>query len=338
MLKVGWSPSDFLPVSHTGISSPRSEKDFPRPSAKRVAVTNEVWWVLAMAGLTALVVYGLLLWRVTPSHRTAIRALLVQHFLLCGIPAEVLSEHEELLVVRLAGRTVTLCLQQLLRRCAEAPPQTTFFVRQAVDAVIGALEVPDALPADLTARLVPLLVPGEMTIPAGVPLRPFQPELFVVPALDEGTRFRLLTTAALEAAGLDVDTAYATALRNLDRSCNMLVIDAPEEHDDGEQILRFRTLDGLDAARVLLPSFFPRFSPRFDDADLLVAIPARDTLIMVAADDPAHMNVLIWHARREFSRQAFPLLPVPLLVREDGIAPWGENPDPPLAGTPAELL
>jgi hypothetical protein len=297
-------------------------------------VTNEVWWVIAMAGLTAAALYGVLAWQVTSTANADIRGLLVQHFLLCGIPAEILEGHDEVLVLRLAGRTVRLHLAQLYRRCAEAPMQKTYFVRQAVEAVIGALEAPDALPADAVERMMPVLMPAEMVRPAGLPLRPFQPGLDVALAIDEGIRFRLVTDDALATGGLTSDAAFDTAMRNLERSCNMLVIDTPEESDEGEQILRFRTLDGLDAARVLLPSFFHRFSPRFDDADLLVAIPARDTLIMVAADEPAHMNVLIWHARREFGRQAFPLLPVPLLVRDEGIVLWGAQTDT----LPADLV
>ena len=134
--------------------------------------------------------------------------------------------------------------------------------------------------------------------------------------------FRWVTRRMLTVDGVSAETLHDAALLNLERSCNMLVIDAVRgNREDHDRLLRFLTADGLDAARLLLPSFYERFSPRFGDTDLLVMIPSRDTLVMVGEKDQAYITWLARHGDGVSFDRAYPLFDQPLKVTEQGIEP-----------------
>ena len=108
-----------------------------------------------------------------------------------------------------------------------------------------------------------------------------------------------------------------------ERSCNALVIEASGGEPHGEdRLLRFLTADGLDAVRIVMPSFYQRFSARFGDSDLLVAIPSRDTLSMIGSHDQALANILEWRSLRKRTGGAYPLSEELMLVSESGITLW----------------
>lgn len=256
-----------------------------------------------------------------PVNRAALRDSVLQWLASLRPEIRVLEATDEILRLQAGEAHCVMRLEQLARRCAEQPRKTSLLVQDAVTTFLDALPGDaEAWPADWAQRVIVLLAPDGTAETDGLLSRSLLPGIQVVYALENGTSFRMVGMHEIEDAGIDGETLHQIALRNLERSCSALVIDAREGEADGEELmLHFQTRDGLDAARLLVPTFFQRFSPRFDDAQLLVAIPGRDTLFVVSAENPAAAGWLAWRARFEHRRQAYPLLPMPLRVSDRGV-------------------
>lgn len=287
-------------------------------------------WVFAVAGVITLAMRWLLLRGLSPMSQQAIRQLFVERLLATAAEScRVIDDTGQALTVQCGASTCTIHFETLYRRCMESPYHTMLFVRQAVQALQEALQETDALPADWENRVVPLLFSTALPAPPDLLSRPLTNELQVGYAVAGETTLRWLDRADLEAAGKSAEEVEALALRNLERSCSGLVIETPPPLADGrDRLLRFNTGDGLDAARVLLPSFYRRFSPRFGDVDVLVAVPSRDTLIAIPATDQAQASFLQWRAETERRRSAHPLATRLLRVTETEISEWsGTEPE-----------
>jgi len=282
----------------------------------------EILAVTVMAAIAISVVWSLLAWNSAPVNRVEVRTRLLQRLLRSGFTAELVHEDEKEVQLHIGEHRCCVYLQQLYLQCSAHPNELSVFIQQAAEAIAMAIDEGE-LPEEWRRNIMPMLMRPQVDTPPEMVIRPAPPMLAVGYALVTETSFRWFTQPMLEVSGCAVEELHTIALANLERSCNMLVIDTPQDSsEDDNHLLRFHSHDGLDAARVLLPTFFQRFSPRFADADILVAIPSRDVLIMVPADDPAQANLLAWHARREFGRVPYPLLDTLLLITEQGIMPW----------------
>ncbi|MHB9130185.1 MAG: DUF1444 family protein [Armatimonadota bacterium] len=284
---------------------------------------DDLFLLVLLVGFTTFALRWLLAWgQQSLSHQT-IRHMLLQRLLVSCHDATLISVGEELLSLRIGTETCAIHLDQLYRRCVEFPTQTGTFIRQIVQVVQLALADRPGLPEDWRQRVMALLLRTDTPAPPELVTRPYFDNLAIGYALHYEESFRWVTYPEIEEIGVTEEQLYEIGLRNLERSCSTLVIGAvwitPEGQD---RMLRFNTQDGLDAARVLIPSFYQRFSPRFDDADVLVAIPTRDTLVMVSAQDTNQAGMITWRSEREHARAAYPLLETPFLITEHGSEMW----------------
>ena len=281
---------------------------------------DEFLWMLMIAMVTILTLRWLLAWSRAPLSRQAVRQILLERLASNDERVVVLREEGTLLTVQLGERICDIHLDALHRRCAEFPFRTVLFVRQAVQALQQALADSDALPADWAQRVLPLLIAADASLPPELLTRPLIPALIVGYVLDGEEAFRWITRADLARWEVAEEQLAALAIRNLERSCSGLVVETLPPQEDGlDRVLGFQTGDGLDATRILIPSFYQRFSPRFGDADLCVAIPTRDTLVMVSAADRSQVTLLNWRASNEHSHHAYPLLNGLLKISEQQI-------------------
>lgn len=212
---------------------------------------------------------------------------------------------------------------QLMLRCAEIPARSGEIIRLAAEDVISALQQHAASLENWREKVVPLLYYNAQQLPAEVLRDSFVDELQIVYVLNFSDSFRYLTENDLLNFGISRLELQELALENLERSCNRLEIDTPGPDSEGyERMLRFTTGDGLDATRLLIPSFFQRFSPRFDNTNLLVTIPTRDTLIMFSERDSTLAKMLSLRNSAEINSRAYPLYHKILLLDENAITPW----------------
>ena len=133
-------------------------------------------WVLVLTSVATFIYQWLLAWSAAPLNRQAIR----HQFLLrlqAAVPGlETKDWGDDGLSLRCDGRNCQVHLDQLYRRCAENPSNTSLFVRQAVGSLAQSLSETDTLPADWEQRAVPLLVRTDAPTPPDLIVRPFMEE------------------------------------------------------------------------------------------------------------------------------------------------------------------
>jgi hypothetical protein len=277
---------------------------------------SDFWQHLLLLGLAGWLLTRLCapqaVWR---QRRTLGRALAAR--LRAAHPAATVRDMPTRLVVTLDARQGVVRLPPLWRRTAELPAHTSPLLAGAAHAVASALSAA-APPA--AARLLPLLVHPAAPQPPLV-TRPLAPGLEQALALEEAQAFRWVTPALLSALGLTPDAAFTLADRALLRSCARLrilpLLTAP---DGADRLVRFDSGDGLDAARAALPDLYARFSPRFAAAELYLALPARDHLLLFSPDTTP-VSLLRWQLRVAFATRAFPLTPRIWRLTPDGLLP-----------------
>lgn len=292
---------------------------------------GEFFWYLLLAVTTIFTVRWLLAWRFSPLSESTIRQLFTERLTMSNADVALLSVDDEQLAVQYHNTICTIQFDALYRRCQENPYQTLLTVRNAVYTFLIALQESETLPEDWSTCVMPLLLNIDLPCPPNLVARPFIGPLAISYVVNTDTYFRWVTTDDMPHMGIDEEQLYAIARANLERSCHALVIDAPPAMADGQdRVLSFQTNDGLDAARVLIPSFFQRFSPRFGDSNLLVAIPARDTLLIAAENDQSHAALLAWRVGIDRAHRPHPLLEELLKISDGKVELW--SPD----GAPAE--
>ena len=286
-----------------------------------MAHLGEIFNFLLLAVLT--IYFARLLFRAPFSvNKPGVRQLFLRHMRALCPEMRVLDEQADSLSLQIGTQVCTIQLEQLYRRCMEWPAQVGPLIQQATGGVEAALHDDERLPPEWEQQVVPLLMCPDSALLPDLLIGPISDQLSLGYVVRADATFRWVTTPML-AATQSADALHALALRNLERSCSSLIIDTPGEQPDGqEHYLRFITGDGLDAARLLIPSLHGRFSPRFAGDDLLVAIPTRDTLYMIGARDGAIANLLSYRGLWEHSRRAYPLTDRLLLITELGVQPW----------------
>ncbi len=278
--------------------------------------------ILVFGIMTVLLLRTLTVGGRAPLTRQAVRHLFRQQVLALCDNAVLVKEEDDEITFQIGEAVCAVKLEQLFRRCVELPSRTGLFIRQAAQAIQRTLLDPDGLGDQWRRQVVPQLLRVDMPLPEDAVTHPIAGQLQVGYVLDGMDAFRWVTRRMLTVDGVSAETLHDAALLNLERSCNMLVIDAVRgNREDHDRLLRFLTADGLDAARLLLPSFYERFSPRFGDTDLLVMIPSRDTLVMVGEKDQAYITWLARHGDGVSFDRAYPLFDQPLKVTEQGIEP-----------------
>ncbi len=252
-----------------------------------------------------------------------VRYLFLQRLLTAYPDAILVTENEEQISARLKGHICTFRLEALYRRCREFPLRTEEFIQEVVQTFEQALQEPIGLPQDWQQCILALCLRHDTPVPDDLLYRPVLGALAMGYVVEVGAGFRWLTHDDLECSGVSADAVHEYAMRNLERSCNRLVIETLNSMQEGDdRVLLFHTRDGLDATRLLLPSFYQRFTCRFGDEDLLVGIPTRDTLIMVGVRDQPHANLLAWRTGVDYAAHAYPLLPTLIRVTGEGLETW----------------
>ena len=281
---------------------------------------EQLSWICLLGMVTFFTVRWLLTWNLSPRNPQTIRFLFLQRLLARYPDAIVVADNEEQLLAQLQGRTCKIRLEALYRRCRALPSLADQFAQEVVQTLQQALEDAVGLPADWRQRILVLFLRMDAHLPADIIRRPILGTLGVGYVLEVGEAFRWVTQQDLEHDSVSPEELHRVALRNLERSCNRLVIETPVTAvEEDERVVYFNTRDGFDAARLLVPSFYQRFARRFAEEDLLVGIPTRDTLIMVGALDQPHAELLAWRTGSDYAMQAFPLLDTLVRVTDAGL-------------------
>jgi len=256
-------------------------------------------------------------------NRQGVRYLFLERLLAVCPEMKIVEETAEQIIMQIDGQVCKVQLEQLYLRCAEFPEHMSALIQQATGGIKAALQEKAEIPTDWENQVFPMLVYQESELPPDMITVNVTGKLSFGYALRNESTFYWITNTQLPLLNVSTDILHDFAIRNLERSCSNLIIDTPGMQADGqEHYLRFITADGLDAARLLIPSLYGRFSQRFAGDDLLVAIPTRDSLVMIGSRDSAIANFLAYRGQWEHNRRAYPITEQLLLVTESGVNLW----------------
>jgi uncharacterized protein YtpQ (UPF0354 family) len=225
---------------------------------------------------------------------------------------------DDTLICTVNDNRLIIHVEQLSRICTMKPTNIMGNINSA------ALAIQDVLTSQeseykIKDKIIPLFTRDDNSIPSFLTKRDFYPGLSLLYAIDRGTSFQFIDHKFQHEYNLNTEDLHDTALLNLERTCNKLKISALEAFDQGDRFIRFITYDGLDAVRMLIPSFYSRFSPRFNEENIYVLILGRDYLVMTGENDKEYLNWLTTIGNTKKSFRPYPITDVQFKITENNI-------------------
>ena len=213
---------------------------------------------------------------------------------------------------------VIIHVEQLSRMCTMKPTNIRDFISNAAISIQNALSIKND-DERIKDKIILLFTRDDSSIPTFFTRKEFYPGLSLLYAVDHGSSFQYIDHRFQHEYNLNTDDLHALALANLERSCNRLKIAALEAFDSGDRFIRFTTNDGLDAVRMLIPSFYTRFSPRFNNENVYVLILGRDYLVMTGEKDKDYLSWLTTIGNTKKAYRPYPITDVQFMVTENNI-------------------
>jgi uncharacterized protein YtpQ (UPF0354 family) len=224
---------------------------------------------------------------------------------------------DDTLICVINDNRVIIHVDQLSRICASKPSKINDFINSAMESIQDAIVPYDD--ENIKDRIYPLFTRDDNNIPVFFAKHDFYPGLSLLFAIDRGKSFQYIDHKFQHNFNLEINNLHSQSLINLERSCNRLKISSLEAFENGDRFIRFITNDGLDAARMLIPSFYQRFSPRFNNENIYVLILGRDYLVMTGEQDKDYLNWLTTIDSAKKAYRPYPITDVQFLITEDNI-------------------
>ena len=224
--------------------------------------------------------------------------------------------------LRLNGRTASL--ENLFRLYKLAPDDFRRQVeRWAVELLRDSEGTPDRF-ADfeqIQERLLPMLVSAELAElrAADILTQPLVDGLAVTYVLDGDRTIAYLPGEVLKRWNKSLDDLHEIALQNLIARSQSIQAHAAQDDDGSVSLVVFQTLDGFDAARLLLPTLHDRLREVLG-SPFAAAIPNRDILLCFRAADE-NVAHLAKQVKQDFATMPHQVTDRLFLVTPDGIAP-----------------
>lgn len=174
---------------------------------------------------------------------------------------------------------------------------------------------------ELKDRLLPvLLAEGPQDIDAaGIVSQPLIEGLRVAYALDHDRTISYVPKALFDRWGVPIDTLHETAIGNLVARSEAIQAHAAQDDQGGVYLILFQTMDGYDAARLLLPTLHDRLRG-YLGSPFVAAVPNRDILICFR-NDPEVVTKLTQQIGEDYRQMPHQVTDKLFLVTPDGIAP-----------------
>jgi hypothetical protein len=237
-------------------------------------------------------------------------------------PLVKLARADQPFSLRLNGRVASL--ESLYRDVQLNPEDATHRVeRWAVELLRASEGTPDAFGTyeELKGRIMPLVISrdSEEVAAAGLVTQPLVGPLRVAYVLDGDRTISYLSQAALSRWNVSVDDLHELAIENLVQRSESMNAHAAAGDDGQVYLILFKTNDGFDASRLLLPTLHDRLR-EYLGSPFLAAVPNRDILLCFR-DDQQTLPKLQAQIQTDFKTQPHQVTDQIFLVTADGIAP-----------------
>ncbi len=174
---------------------------------------------------------------------------------------------------------------------------------------------------ELKDRIMPMVLSPRNTELRTTSLvsQPLVDDLIVAYAIDAERSLSYIPQAHFDEWKMSVDDLHAVALSNLTSRSERINAHAAQDEAGKINLILFQTMDGYDAARVLLPNLHERLREHLG-SPFVAGIPNRDILLCFRDDEEtvARLQTQIAEDFRQMPHQVTDRL---LLVTPDGIAP-----------------
>ena len=165
---------------------------------------------------------------------------------------------------------------------------------------------------------MPMIVPEHADPQHFSIMEPLIDGLAVTYGIDNDRTIAHVTAKRLKKWKITADELHEVALANLSAKSQSIQAHAAQDDDGKMELLLFQTMDGYDAARVLLPDIHDKLREHLG-SPFAAAIPNRDILLCFRADD-ATVERLRPQIEKDFAQMPHQITSRILLVTADGIA------------------
>lgn len=215
-------------------------------------------------------------------------------------------------------------LENLYRIASLKPDETQRHIQRWIVELIRAGEgTPDESGSfdELKDRLLPVLLgDGPQDVDSrGIVTQPLVEGLRVAYALDHDRTISYLPKPVFEAWEMDVEDLHETALSNLIARSEAINAHAAQDDKGQVYLVLFQTMDGYDAARLLLPTLHDRLRG-YLGSPFVAAVPNRDILICFR-NDAETVDKLRDQIGKDYMQMPHQVSDKLFLVTPDGIAP-----------------
>jgi hypothetical protein len=215
-------------------------------------------------------------------------------------------------------------LENLYRIVSLRPEETRRQIERWVVELLRADEgTPDEQGSfdELRDRLLPVLLgEGPQDVDAAsIVSQPLIEGLRVAYALDHDRTISYLPSAVFESWEMDVEDLHEAAIGNLVSRSEAINAHAAQDESGSVYLVLFQTMDGYDAARLLLPTLHDRLRG-YLGSPFVAAVPNRDILICFRNDEDV-VNKLKGQIAQDYRQMPHQVTDKLFLVTADGIAP-----------------
>jgi hypothetical protein len=234
-------------------------------------------------------------------------------------PLVKIARAEQAFSMRINGHVASL--ENLYRMSVLRPESTKRHVERWIVELLRAAEgTPDLDGSfeELEERIMPMVVP-EAADPHQLSVsQPLVEGLSITYGIDNDRTIAHVTQKRLDKWKISIDDLHATALANLSQKSQAIQAHAAQDEDGKMELLLFQTMDGYDAARVLLPDLNEKLRGHLG-SPFAAAIPNRDILLCFRNDDPT-VERLRPQIEKDFAQMPHQITGRILLVTADGLA------------------
>lgn len=153
---------------------------------------------------------------------------------------------------------------------------------------------------------------------ASMVTQPLVGKLHIAYALDNDRTIAYILRRHFDQWKIDLDALHETALSNLVTRSEAINAQAAQDESGEINLILFRTMDGYDASRLLLPTLHERLR-EYLGSPFAAAIPNRDILICFRNDE-ATVSRIRKQVEEDFQKMPHQVTDQLMLVTPDGIA------------------
>ena len=149
-------------------------------------------------------------------------------------------------------------------------------------------------------------------------MQPLVGDLEVAYALDNDRTITYILRRQFEEWQIDLDTLHETAINNLVERSEAINAQAAQDETGDVNLIMFRTMDGYDASRLLLPTLHERLR-EYLGSPFAGAIPNRDILLCFRNSEPM-VSKIRKQVHDDYQKMPHQVTDQLLLITADGIA------------------